>query len=363
MHGTRTNQRPPDRPLRAAVAAVSVLTLVAVTAAACGGGSNATTPVTTPSPTTTAPPTTTTARAATTTTTAPAATTTTRPPTGPLLSLPVGPGGIEYLGGGPEQEITGPSRFTIDSAGGVHLYDPAGKRVLSVTDEGEHSIALVPRDILNVVAIDAADDYLLLAEVFFAPARQRVHRLSYDGTVLETLDLPSGFRLESGLTGVRSGPDGEIVLELEGGARYGIWNGETFEGMSSLQDGETTVTPRPPDLVIDGEVLTADLTTDLGSLNYLGTAQDGAHLVIREDVVAVSPVFQVLTTVEWYSPTGDLLGSARVPSLQEQYISAAPGIAFTADGRAFALVATADVVEVVELIRTPGRITEVAVGS
>lgn len=361
--------------MKPSVPAVTLLAFVV----ACSGDSATSTstttggPTTTPTtviastttaaaPTTTMPMTTmptTTTTASTTPTTAPA--TTVPPALGePLVSLPVGADGIEYRGSGDEIETTGPSLFAVDPANGIHIVDPVGLRILSFTDGSQSSISLQPLDILGVTAIGAAQDHLLIVEVVFAPARQRVHRVGYDGTVRETIDLPPGFQLADGLSGVRAGPGGEIILEIRGGAGYGVWNDAlgSFESFERLSIGGVGILADPPDLEIDGVPITADLIGTLGGLTYLGTAADGTHLVVREDVVSETPIFEVLSTVEWYSPDGELLGSARIPSLEEQFISTPPDVAMTADGRALALVARQDVVEVIELPRRPGRITE-----
>lgn len=345
--------------------------------ASCGGGSSGVTtstadapPTTEPLPSITTAVTSTTPTNAVTTTSPPPTPSTTLPPTtattqppgvpGPLVSLPVGAGGIEYRGGGPELERTGPTVFAVDPDGGIHIADPVGRRVVSVVDGVQTVVELVPLDVLAVTAMSAADDHLLVVEVFFSPVRQRLHRLGYDGVIRESIDLPEGFRLENGLSGVRSGAGEDIVLEYEEGAHYGVWDAATgtFEMLDRLTIGPTTVVSRAPDLVIDGTTITADLEGVAGGLVYLGTAADGTHLVLRHDVTVVDGVFVVLSTVEWYAPGGELLGSARIPAIDEQFISAPPGIAMTADGRALALVALEDAVEVIELPRRPGRITE-----
>ncbi len=81
-------------------------------------------------------------------------------------------------------------------------------------------------------------------------------------------------------------------------------------------------------------------------------------MIERIDVLATDPVFVVLTTIEWYSPDGTLVGSARVPALTEQYISTPPGVAMLPDGRVALLMALEDEVRVDVLEPRPGRITE-----
>ncbi|MCB2224703.1 MAG: hypothetical protein KQH83_11100 [Actinobacteria bacterium] len=314
--------------------------------AACGSGTAATTTTTVPAPTTTAAPT----------------TTTTLPDDGALVSLAVG-GDVEYAPSGEDLPPVGPSLLAADAGGGIHLYDPVGNRILSFTGDGYRTrseIDLEAADILAVTAFTAASDHLLVVEVFFAPLRQRVHRVEYDGTVRETIDLPAGYGLEDGLSDVLAGDGDEIVIEYGGGAYYGAWVPESGSFLTgpALTFGGTTIVTRPPDLDIGPGTATADLAGSLGGMRYLGMTADGTVAVIREEVRVTSSVFDVLTTVEWYSPTGGFLGSARVPGLRSQAIGAPPGVAVLPDGRAVALVALPDVVQVVELPRVSVRITD-----
>lgn len=343
--------------VQAATTAVPGTTLTSSTAPTTATTQPGTTQPSTTLPTTTQPSTTVP------TTTLPSTTlpTTTQTPLPPgdgeaVVTIPVGGDGVEYRGGGDEQEITGPSLLAIDPAGGIHIVDPVGLRVLSYLEGDEASIDLEPIDVLSVTAMAATTDHLILVEIFFQPERNRIHRLEYDGNLRETIELPVGFRLEDGLSGVRSGPGDQIVLEFEGGSRFGIWDGATFAHAVSLTEGGVTMTPVPPDLLIGAWRANADLTMGLGGLRYLGTATDGSHLIVREDVTATDPLILVDTSIEWYSSAGVLVASALVPPLGEQFISTPPGIAMFSDGRGAVLVASEDQVRVVVLKPRAGRI-------
>jgi hypothetical protein len=298
------------------------------------------------------------------TTTAPATTTTSATPTpSPLVlaSLTVGDG-IEYQSGGEDLPNVGPSLITADPSGNIHIYDPVANRILTFAGDETSVIDLAERDILGVTAIGAASDHLLVVEIFFGPLRQKVHRIEFDGTVRESLDLPAGFSLEDGLSGVLAGTNDEIVIEYGGGAYYGVWldESDSFQTSQVLSVNGTFITSLPPDIEIAGTTIQADLAGDLGGLRYLGTSADGTHAIVREEVRITAAVFDVLTTVEWYSPTGGFIGSARVPGLDEQDIGAPPGIALLPDGRIVALVARPDAVQIVELPPLNVRITDLS---
>jgi len=299
-------------------------------------------------------PTTSTLVATTTSTT----TSTTVPESGTLISIRVGER-IEYQPGGEDLPQVGPSLITADPSGGLHIYDPVGNRILSFTDDGDTVIELGERDILGVTAIGSASDHLLIVEIFFGPLRQKVHRIGFDGTVWQSIDLPAGYSLADGLSGVLAGDGDEIIIEYGGGAYYGAWSDATnsFSTSQALSIAGTVIVSLPPDLAIGEVTVDADLTGNLGGLRYLGTAADGTHAIVREEVRVVASVFDVLATVEWYSPTGAFVASARIPSLTEQAIGAPPGIALLPDGRVVALVALPEAVEVIELVPLNIRIT------
>ncbi|MCP3972865.1 MAG: hypothetical protein GY720_00060 [bacterium] len=278
-----------------------------------------------------------------------------------MAVIPVGPEGVEYRGSGDEQEITGPSLLAIDPENAIHIFDPVGNRILSFRHGSEAAqIDLAALDILSVTAMAANADHLVLVEIFFRPERNRVHRVRYDGTLIQTIELPPGLRLEDGLSGVRAGPQEDIILEFAGGAFFAVWDPDSrmFADAPAIVGGTSLIVPFPPDLEIGGRLITADLTNSLGGLRYLGAAADGNHLVVREDVLTLDPAVLVVTTIEWYSEDGAFVGSARIPSLQDHYISTPPATAMFLDGRAVALMALQDEVRVIVLQRQADRILQ-----
>ncbi|MDJ0925955.1 MAG: hypothetical protein QNJ77_15495 [Acidimicrobiia bacterium] len=274
--------------------------------------------------------------------------------------MPIGPGGIEYSGSGDEQEITGPSLLAADPNGGLHFYDPVGRRILTLDGREWTEIDMAALDIASVTALAANSQHLIAIEIFFQPVRNRIHRIGFEGDIVETIEIPEGFRLEDGLSGVRSDIAGRIIVEFAGGEFYAVWNGPDlgFEMVNQLDVDGYTITPQVPDLLIGDVLLAAELTAGLGGLRYLTTTSDGFHIVERQDVLSLDPEFLVVSTVEWYASDGALLGAARIPPLQDQYISTPPPVAILPDGRAVALVALEDEVRLDVLPRQSERITK-----
>ena len=168
---------------------VAIGLLAAAILVGCSGTSADTTTSAAPTDTTTtAPPASTTTLPATTSTTAPATTTTV--PAAPVsyeYAIGVGTDGIEYKLGGEELETVGPNQVAA-SNGAVYVADPIGDVLWVINDSGSQAIDLIELDILNVVAMTATDEKLYLVEVFFAPARQRLHTLSLSGVLEASID-------------------------------------------------------------------------------------------------------------------------------------------------------------------------------
>lgn len=274
-----------------------------------------------------------------------------------LPSVAVGAGGIEYRQGAEDLEASGPSHLAIDPRGGFHFDDPVGGRIWSVVEGQVATIDLKALDILVVTAMAASADHLIIVEIFFALVRHRVHRLAYDGTVVETIQIPEGFRFEDGFSGVLAGDAGEIALVLEDGQAYGLWDASTstFERSTTVTFGRSQVAPLSGGLNINGTGVDAALT-GLGGMRYLGSARDGTVAIVRIDVLETAPVFRVLTTVEWYDPEANFIGSALVPSIEDQFTRQVPGIAVADDGSVYALVTRRDEIAVVQLAMEDRRI-------
>ena len=351
---------------RIRIAGAALVAFVLMTG--CGGSTSDTvsqttstslTPTTTTS--TTTPATTTPTTSTPTTSTAPTTTTTSTSTTvapAPSLTIPV-PDGIAYRPGGEDLEASGPGLFAVTDDGVAHIVEPVDRRLVRASADGMEYVDLIELDILGVTAIAADRLDLILIEVFFGPVRQRVHRLDSTGAVVSSVDLPEGFQLEDGLSGVLTDDDGDVVIEFGGGGTYGRYDAETgsFARERSTTVRGVSITPAAPDLIVDGVRLTADLVGEFGALRYLATDSSGVHAIERVDVVATSPL-RALRTVEWYAPDGTFLGSALVPSIDEQAVDVAPGLAVMPSGDVIVLLALEDAVVVRPLERQATRIVD-----
>lgn len=276
-------------------------------------------------------------------------------PIDPLPVIPVGPNGIEYRGGD-EIETSGPVAFGVGQDGSIHIVDPVGDRILSFRADGSTAeIDLQSIGVLSAPFMTVASDHLVVVEIFFAPVRERVHRIGFDGSIIRSFELPIGGLLQDGLAGVAVDEADRIHLVIESGIRYLQLDDASrdYTTLDSFTKHGVTVTKGEFDVTVDGTTIPADVSGEFGGLRLLDVAVDGTVVLVREDVVSTSPV-TVVMSVEWWTPQGEFVGSAAV-DLDAQAIDFAPGLAAAPDGTALVMYARDDVVEVVALDQSAER--------
>jgi len=278
-----------------------------------------------------------------------------------IFTIPIGKEGVQYEGENvPEMLTWGPAAFTVAPDGSFWIADTVGNRLLHYSSKGNllHIIKL-DGHVVGAGDLEAtASDILVLSQASVPP---KVVRLSLDGTVVASYELPEGLRLEDGLSGIALGDKGEVVVEREGGAF-----------VHQLVDAEGKFAPRPLEGYIHcgrlyrarpADLTGADTTRgnitagntnievvvphDLGGLRILGFGPDGSFYVIVEEVT-VNGAIKVDQTVRHYNAAGKLLGVARVP-IAEYYTYVAQNLAVGPDGAVYALVTRPDRVEVQRL--------------
>jgi len=244
-----------------------------------------------------------------------------------IFTIPIGKEGVQYEGENvPEMLTWGPAAFTVAPDGSFWIADTVGNRLLHYSSKGNllHIIKL-DGHVVGAGDLEAtASDILVLSQASVPP---KVVRLSLDGTVVASYELPEGLRLEDGLSGIALGDKGEVVVEREGGAF-----------VHQLVDAEGKFAPRPLEGYIHcgrlyrarpADLTGADTTRgnitagntnievvvphDLGGLRILGFGPDGSFYVIVEEVT-VNGAIKVDQTVRHYNAAGKLLGVARVLS-------------------------------------------------
>lgn len=273
-----------------------------------------------------------------------------------LFVIPVSEGSLQYFGGDqPDSEINGPNAIAVLPDGSFVIADLVGNRLWRYDPTGKviNTIDLSSMDIKQITDLRANSTELIILEEW--GERYRVHRLSFDGELLANYDIPKGFHLEDGLTGIAVDCDGNILLEMEGGSRFfrlvdAQGNLEaTIIKTDFLCNGKAyriaTIGPfTTPQLTAGDITLETELTTGFGGLNLLNVLKDGSFFVVRDDVVND----QVDQTVHYMSADGEQLGVARVP-IEERYYYIMRNLAVGPDGNVYAILPQPDSIHIIRL--------------
>ncbi len=287
-----------------------------------------------------------------------------RDPPGPyyeiVFSIPVGPDGVQYRGFGiPEMLVTGPNALSVLPDGSFVVADLIDNRLLHYDSRGQlqNAIHLDSLDIVNVSDMQTAGGDLYLKEIsgyHVTPARNRIIRLSPEGRIISSYDIPDEFRLADNLPGIGVDGDGRILFDSGGGLQQlvdaaGAWapaptDGYAYHGQRYRMD----YSHGDPAIVGEGLHVRTRMTMVFGSLQILGGLPDGRFYVIREDLVSDNPFIRVDLTVHLLSADGRQLGVARYP-LDERLYHVDRALALGPDGYVYAMLPQEDSIHIVRL--------------
>ncbi|MFH0915826.1 MAG: hypothetical protein V1912_05195 [bacterium] len=329
-----------------------VLVGIVSVGAACSSGPSATTHV--PASTSTTTATVTTSTVVTTLTTTTMSTTLGGVPTVPF-SVPVGDNGVTYdLAGEPS---SGPTSFVVLEDGSVVIADTMAvrfgePRLLRFDAAGARldPIVLTLAEVASIVDVASDGQKIAVLDVYPAMDRYRVLVLDASGDVETIYDVPNGFHLEDGLTGL-AWDDSGVLLEMEWGARYArVASGGPFESTRTVVFDGTPITITPGaglTTVVEVGPASFDVVrnVEMGGASLIGLAPDGSILLVIDEVgMSDEGGIEVTRRVQRYTPTGDLTGE--VSFLVRQFVGIARTLEATADGRVAHLVTLEDRVEI-----------------
>ena len=265
-----------------------------------------------------------------------------------VFSLPVGESGAEYKGAGiPDATIEGPSALGVFSDGTFAIADPACMCLLRFSPGGEllNYISLASVNIHMLSDMAALGEDFLVLEAGFGPVPEiyRVYRISPEGKLRDSFDLPGWARLETGLSGIHTWPGGEVLLEMEGGSKsYLLMNAAGMQMAGQEVSGYVLSPQASGELVWKDPAgprvytIRSEFTYANGALSILSANLDGSFFVLRTDVVDDS-IIQVDQTIHWLDPDGAQLGLARFP-LAESYYYVNSSLAVGPDASVYALI-------------------------
>jgi hypothetical protein len=276
-----------------------------------------------------------------------------------VFTIPVGEDGVHYEGERPEMLAWGPAALAIAPDGSFWIADTAGNRLLHYSAKGKalDTINLTDHQVVGVGDLEITASDILVLDI--AAVIPRVLRLSLDGELLASYEVPQDLRLANGLSGIAVGDHNEVLIEREGGASVSqlVDAGGKIAtvALDSYTHGGWLYTASPADLtavdaargyvIVDNKHIEVDVAHSLGGLSLLQVNAAGDFYVVVDEVVIADSGVQVDQTVRHYGAAGELLGLTRVP-LDEQYTYVAHGLAVSPDGGVYALITRPDHVEV-----------------
>jgi hypothetical protein len=270
----------------------------------------------------------------------------------------VGDDGVTYqVEGDPP---SGPSSFTVLPDASIMVADTMAltrgePRLLHFDRTGVSLgvISLVGAEVASIADVVRSGADVVVLDIFARMNRYRVLYLSPDGTVQSAVDLPAGYHLEDGLSGLVSDDDG-VLLEFEAGARYvriadsgidevgvlPVFNGKELEIIE--------LSGRRSEVRFGEASWTIERSTDLGGSTLIGVGPEGNVVLVVDEVDISGPAIAVLRRIQRYSPDGLLLSESQVDA-GEQYVDIARPLELGADGGVIYLAARPDGLDVVPL--------------
>ncbi len=271
--------------------------------------------------------------------------------------------GIAYADEREEANPWGPAALVVAPDGDFLVADTAARKIRRFAPDGtlRHTIDLAPYRVARADDIALLGDEILVLDT--GSIVPRILRLSAEGRLEASYDLPEGLRLEDGLSGIRVDDGGTILVEREGihVARLLVGGGRVdFEDLPGIRKAGRTFSVQPVapgraassgTIEIDGRRLTLTVAHTLTGLRLLQAFDDGSFLLVVEEA-AIGDRIQVDKTVRLYDIGGRLLGMARFP-LEEQYTYVPHALAVAPDGQVYALITLPDRVEIRRLSLVP----------
>ena len=265
------------------------------------------------------------------------------------FDVAVGPDGVTFEEDGAPP--SGPSSFTIMSDGSVVIADSMAvgrgePRLLHFDRTGEPigTIDLAQQEVVSIVDVASDGDRLAVLDVFVAMNRYRVLILSTDGGLIDVFEVPDGFHLEDGLTGLEWDDEGPL-LSFEFGARYArIAPGADPrpEQVLILEGLEVEITRgegRVAEVRVEDSTFRVERATDLGGINLIGLAPDRTWALVVDEVDPDADTIEVTRRLLRYTASGELLAETAFAAGQ-QYVAISHPLEMAADGEIFYMRST-----------------------
>jgi hypothetical protein len=271
-----------------------------------------------------------------------------------LIFIPLGDLGIHYFGSANHNElIWGPPAFVIAPDDTFWIADTADNRLVQISPTGNFLRTISTRDLaIGIGDIEVTSNEIWALDQAAAPPK--LLRLSLDGKLIHTYDLPDNYSLANGLSGLSLDANNDICIEK--------WNGHVHSCLASKLNqietietegrryGDMIYTAAPGDLSqaqsshgfiqMGQKKIEVEVAHNLADLNILHVNPDGSFYAEVVEVVA-NPSFQIDQKVFLYASDGKLIAMARVP-LQDQWTTVRHNLAVSRRNVVYALITHPD---------------------
>lgn len=267
-----------------------------------------------------------------------------------IFTIPIGNQGIHYAGNNNQDSFTwGPAAFTVAPDGTFWIADTPDNHLLHYSPKG----VLLDKIAIGGYIIGAGDLEVTPKEIWIldiASFPPKVVQFSLNGKMLRVYNMPKGLYLEDGLSGIVSGNDGSLLIDLGDDktttrliSATGIEEQSVIGGYEFEDKIYTAFSPdlREKDiskgyLIAGNQRINIQVANNLGGLRILHINPDGSFVVEVVEFV-LNFAFHVDQKIYRYDPAGNFIGMARAP-LGEQYTFVAHNIAVGPDGDVYALI-------------------------
>ncbi len=277
-----------------------------------------------------------------------------------VFTVPLGTDqGIHYQGVGMQEALTwGPADMTAAPDGTFWLADTVSDRILHYDRSGKflQGIDLLG-DAVGATDLEVQGDTVIVLDQASMPPK--VLAIGNNGKVQWIQEVPDEMGLDSGLSGIALGDNGELLLELVGGdqvaqlldsagkvspqspKRSYLNNGKEYSAHASGLDSPS---PNSGTVTIGAVHVDVKVENNLGGLYLLGFDGSGGVFVVSEEVLLDGSI-RVDQTITHYSGTDKVEGVARVP-IADQYTYVGNGLTVGQDGFVYFLATRPDRAEV-----------------
>ncbi len=276
-----------------------------------------------------------------------------------IATIPLGQSGITYKYVGlTETEPIGPSSMALSETGVIYVLDSAGLGILSVKETNTERFQLDWPDIRSLLDVAVDESGIRILDVN-SKNQARDVRVSESGQFENLNPFPDGLQLATGLSGIAAGPDGQIWVELEGGAKVAELSPDYKEFEITpgypLPDGVYgPIHSEPLSNVVEFRAggVSLSITTSpnsYASAHFMGVNPDGSFVVqVSETTQDDEGLIRVEASGHLYRRDGRLLAIAHIP-LESQFLFVNWPTALGPDGSLYFLQTRVDEVAVLKL--------------